>query len=117
MHDTEQILQTGESSELVELGTVPHFTPLQERPIIAVLVGIHFIHIMDFMMLLPLGPQLMKLFELTPQEFSLLISIHAFSAGVFSFLLHSLLIITIGKASLFSLQRYWFGNIAMCALI
>ena len=85
MHDTEQILQTGESSELVELGTVPHFTPIQERPIIAVLAGIHFIHIMDFMMLLPLGPQLMKLFELTPQEFSLLISIYAFSAGAFSF--------------------------------
>lgn len=86
MHDTEQILQTGESSELVELGAIPYLAPIRERPIIAVLAGIHFIHIMDFMMLLPLGPQLMKLFELTPQEFSLLISIYAFSAGVFSFL-------------------------------
>ncbi|SFI97673.1 MFS transporter [Nitrosomonas sp. Nm34] len=86
MNKTEDILQAGSSSNLVECGVIPHQVPLRERPILMVLASVHFIHIMDFMMMLPLGPQFMKLFDITPQQFGLLISAYAFSAGVCSFL-------------------------------
>jgi predicted MFS family arabinose efflux permease len=82
---TEEILQAGSSSELIECGVIPRPLPVHEQPILLVLAGVHFIHIMDFMMMLPLGPQFMKLFDFTPQQFGLLVSAYAFSAGVWSF--------------------------------
>ncbi len=41
-----------------------------------------FTHIMDFMVLMPLGPQLMRLFEITPHQFSFLVSAYSFAAGI-----------------------------------
>ncbi len=50
------------------------------------LAAINFTHIVDFMILMPLGPQLMRIFEITPKEFGLLVSSYTFSAGLSSFL-------------------------------
>ncbi len=47
---------------------------------------IQFIHIVDFMILMPLGPQLMRLFGITTTQFGLLVSIYTISAGVSGFL-------------------------------
>lgn len=85
MQKTEDIPKTGSSSDLIECSVIPQTVPVRERPILAVLAGVHFIHIMDFMMMLPLGPQFMKLFELSPQQFGMVISAYAFSAAVCSF--------------------------------
>ncbi|ELR69253.1 sugar transport protein [Fulvivirga imtechensis AK7] len=41
---------------------------------------------MDFMIIMPLGPQLMRLFDITPQQFSLLVSSYTFTAGGSGFL-------------------------------
>jgi len=57
----------------------------KEKVILWTLAAINFIHIVDFMILMPLGPQLMRLFEIGPGEFSLLVSSYTFSAGVSSF--------------------------------
>ena len=54
--------------------------------IIAVLAMISFTHIMDFMVLMPLGPKLMNIFQITPKKFSLLVSVYSFAAGIFGFL-------------------------------
>jgi predicted MFS family arabinose efflux permease len=54
--------------------------------IIVVLAMISFTHIMDFMVLMPLGPKLMDIFQITPQKFSFLVSIYSFTAGIFGFL-------------------------------
>lgn len=54
--------------------------------IIVVLAMISFTHIMDFMVLMPLGPKLMGIFQISPQQFSFLVSIYSFTAGVFGFL-------------------------------
>lgn len=54
--------------------------------IIVVLAMISFTHIMDFMVLMPLGPKLMSIFQITPQQFSFLVSIYSFTAGLFGFL-------------------------------
>lgn len=86
MSNTEEILQTGSSSELVDCGVIPHPAPLREWPILAVLVGIQFVHILDFTLMMPLGPQFMRLYGITPQQFALLVSIYTFSAGIFGFI-------------------------------
>ena len=45
-----------------------------------------FTHIMDFMIMMPLGPQLMRIFEISPQQFSLLVSSYTVTAGITGFL-------------------------------
>ncbi|MFT6211643.1 MAG: putative MFS family arabinose efflux permease, partial [Bacteroidia bacterium] len=45
------------------------------------LAFIKFTHIMDFMIMMPLGPQLERIWEISPQEFGLLVAAYTFSAG------------------------------------
>ena len=45
------------------------------------LAGIQFMQILDFVLMMPLGPQLMRLFQLTPGDFGLLISVYMFAAA------------------------------------
>ena len=59
-----------------------NFSPRRERLLLLVLAGIQFTHIMDFMVLAPLGPQLMRIFSISPQEFSLLVSSYMFTAAI-----------------------------------
>jgi len=58
----------------------------KERLLIFVLAAIQFTHIMDFMIMMPLGPQLMRLFNINPTQFGLIVSAYTFSAGVSGFL-------------------------------
>jgi len=57
-------------------------TPDRERQIVWVLASIQFMHILDFVLMMPLGPQLMRLFVLTPRDFGLLVSVYMFAAAV-----------------------------------
>jgi multidrug resistance protein len=56
----------------------------QERRLIAVLAGVQFTHIMDFMVMMPLGPQLMRVMHISPAQFGLLVSIYTISAAIAS---------------------------------
>jgi predicted MFS family arabinose efflux permease len=58
----------------------------KEKLLIFVLAAIQFTHIMDFMIMMPLGPQLMRLFNINPTQFGLIVSAYTFSAGVSGFL-------------------------------
>ncbi|PSR10769.1 MAG: MFS transporter [Bacteroidetes bacterium] len=51
-----------------------------ERLLILILATIQFTHIVDFMIMMPLGKQFMELFDITPQKFTLLVSSYAFAA-------------------------------------
>jgi predicted MFS family arabinose efflux permease len=51
-----------------------------EKIILYILAAINFSNIMDFMIMMPLGPQLMRLFEIGPKEFSVIVSSYTFSA-------------------------------------
>jgi MFS transporter, DHA1 family, inner membrane transport protein len=51
-----------------------------ERLILLLLAAIQFTHILDFMIVMPMGPQFMKIFELSPRQFSLIVSIYAIGA-------------------------------------
>jgi predicted MFS family arabinose efflux permease len=57
----------------------------QKQWIVAILTLVMFTHTMDFMVLMPLGPKLMNLFGINPQQFSFLVSIYSFTAGIFGF--------------------------------
>src|SRR5277367_2350527 len=50
--------------------------------IIAILSFLQFTVILDFMVLSPLGAQLLKELNVTPSQFSLVVSAYAFSAGI-----------------------------------
>jgi predicted MFS family arabinose efflux permease len=58
------------------------FSPTRERWLLLILAGIQFTHIMDFMVLTPLGPQFMRLFSISAQEFSLLVSSYMLTAAI-----------------------------------
>lgn len=85
MSNTEEMVQFDSSVKLVDCEMITHPAPLKEWQILAVLTSVQFIHIMDFTMMMPLAPQFMRLFEITPQQFGLLISVYTFSAGLCGF--------------------------------
>jgi predicted MFS family arabinose efflux permease len=58
----------------------------KERLLLFSLAAVNFTHIMDFMIMMPLGPQLMSLLQITPQEFSIAVSAYGITAGVSSFI-------------------------------
>lgn len=60
----------------------PGTPPLSERSLLLLLAGVQFTHIMDFMILMPLGPELMRELGLGPGEFSALVSAYTVAAGV-----------------------------------
>lgn len=55
---------------------------LSERKLLLLLAAVQFTQIMDFMVMMPLGPQLMRQLEISPQQFGSLISSFAITAGV-----------------------------------
>lgn len=56
-----------------------------ERLLLFILAAVQFTHIMDFMIIMPLGPQFMRAFGITPTQFGLLVSVYSFSAGALGF--------------------------------
>ena len=53
-----------------------------ERTILYLFAAVQFTHIMDFMVMMPLGPQLMRELAISPLQFGYLISAFAITAGV-----------------------------------
>ncbi|HWQ40308.1 MAG TPA: MFS transporter [Burkholderiales bacterium] len=52
-----------------------------ELILLVILAGVQFTHILDFMIVMPLGPQLMRLWQIRPYEFALLFSAYTFTAA------------------------------------
>lgn len=55
---------------------------LSERRLLLLLAAVQFTHIMDFMIMMPLGPQLMRDLNITAQQYGGLVSTFALTAGV-----------------------------------
>lgn len=53
----------------------------RERSLVAVLAAVQFTHIVDFMIIMPLGPQLMRVMGISPQQFALLVAIYTVTAA------------------------------------
>lgn len=57
-------------------------SPRVERFFLLTLAGIQFSHVLDFMIMMPLGPILMTAFGIDTHEFGLLVASYSFSAAV-----------------------------------
>ena len=57
-------------------------SPGKERWFLLTLAGIQFSHILDFMIVMPLGPILMRAFGISGHQFGLLVAAYTFSAAV-----------------------------------
>lgn len=55
----------------------------EEKFLLYVLAAIQFTHILDFMIVMPLGPRLMGIFAITPAQFGFIVSTYTFSAALF----------------------------------
>lgn len=53
-----------------------------ERLVLLILAAVQFTTILDFMIVMPLGPQLMRTLEIGPTKFGLIVSSYTFAAGI-----------------------------------
>lgn len=60
-------------------------TPGRERTILFTLAAVQFTHILDFMIMMPLGPHLMRVFQITPAQFSHLVAAYGLAAALTGF--------------------------------
>ncbi len=66
-------------------GHLHALTPGRERATLLTLGAIQFTHILDFMIMMPLGAQLMDVFKITPAQFTHLVASYGFAAAVSGF--------------------------------
>ncbi|RYZ16899.1 MAG: MFS transporter [Chitinophagaceae bacterium] len=66
----------------------PHLRSMnrKERLLLVLLAAINFTHILDFMIMMPLGNYLMPYFRISPQQFTLLVAAYTVSAGISGFI-------------------------------
>ena len=57
----------------------------KERIILFLLAALNFTHILDFMIMMPLGNYLMPFFKINPQQFSLLVASYTIAASISGF--------------------------------
>src|ERR1041385_365942 len=55
---------------------------LAERSLLLLLAGVQFTHVMDFMIMMPLGPQLMRELHICPGNLSALVAAYTISSGL-----------------------------------
>ncbi|HMP82235.1 MAG TPA: MFS transporter [Verrucomicrobiota bacterium] len=59
---------------------------LSERSLLLLLAAVQFTHIMDFMIMMPLGPQLMRVMDIGPGQFAAFVAAYSISSGIVSLL-------------------------------
>ncbi|MFM9879802.1 MAG: MFS transporter [Burkholderiaceae bacterium] len=64
------------------IGPTLHLSPRRELWLLLTLAGIQFTHILDFMIMMPLGPEFTRIFGLSDAQFGLLVSAYTLSAAV-----------------------------------
>ena len=60
-------------------------SPRRELATLIALAAVQFTHVLDFMIMLPLGPQLMRAFDLTPAQFTHLVAAYGLAAALSGF--------------------------------
>ncbi len=61
--------------------TPASLSPRREFWLLLTLAGIQFTHILDFMIMMPLGPQFRQIFNISDAQFGVLVSAYTFAAG------------------------------------
>jgi predicted MFS family arabinose efflux permease len=93
-----------------------HLTPKRERWLLLTLASIQFTSVLDFMIMMPLGPQLTQLFGISAGQFGFLVAAYTFAAGL-SGLLASTYIDRFGRKRMMLTLYPLFGVAALaCSL-
>ncbi|HET6787487.1 MAG TPA: MFS transporter, partial [Aquabacterium sp.] len=64
------------------ISDLPAGTQVREKLLLWSLAAVNFTHIVDFMIMMPLGPELTRLFQITDAQFGVLVSAYSLAAGV-----------------------------------
>lgn len=64
------------------VSTTPSLAPRRELWLLMTLAGIQFTNILDFMIMMPLGPQFTQLFGISDAQFGLLVSAYTLAGGL-----------------------------------
>jgi DHA1 family inner membrane transport protein len=59
--------------------------PARERAILLTLMAVQFTHVLDFMIMMPLGSHLMRVFQIRPAQFSQLVAAYGIAAALTGF--------------------------------
>lgn len=73
-----------ETSKKVEPVKPP--SVLSERALLLILAAVQFTHVMDFMILMPLGPQLIRVLGIRAEQFAGFVAAYTISSGIVGFL-------------------------------
>ena len=91
-----------------DLALTEPLSPRRERWLLLALAGIQFTHTLDFMIMMPLGPQFRALFGITDAQFGVLVSAYTLAAGA-SGLLASAYVDRFGRRNLLLAMYGLFG--------
>src|SRR6267154_1789544 len=88
----------------------------REWLLLLVLSGIQFSQMVDFMVLMPLGTQLMRAFEITPTQLGFFVSIYAVAASFAGFFSALVIDRFDRKTAMLALYACFAATMAACAL-
>jgi MFS transporter, DHA1 family, inner membrane transport protein len=88
----------------------------RERAVLLTLATVQFTSIVDFMVIMPLGPQLMRTLAITPAQFGLIVSSYTISAGVAGVVASSLIDRFGRKSAFLSLYVGFLIGTLLCGL-
>jgi predicted MFS family arabinose efflux permease len=89
---------------------------LRERIILAILAAVQFTTIVDFMIVMPLGPQLMRTLAITPAQFGMVVSSYTFAAGAAGLIASSLVDRFARRTTFVTLNAGFLFGTLLCAL-
>jgi MFS transporter, DHA1 family, inner membrane transport protein len=92
------------------------FLTLSEAVLLLVLAAVQFTHIVDFMIVMPLGPVYSREMRLTPQQFSHVVAAYTLSAGIASLVASRYLDRFGRKSALVVLYAGFVVGTAVCAI-
>ncbi len=92
------------------------FLTRAEWRVLLILAAVQVTHILDFMIVMPLGPQLMRDLNITPRGFGLVISVYAFSAAISGLVAAYFIDRFDRKTALVGLYAGFMGGTIACAL-
>ncbi|SIN94434.1 Predicted arabinose efflux permease, MFS family [Singulisphaera sp. GP187] len=101
-----------ESFEVSDQGIEPG----RQRVILLILAVVQFTNIVDFMIVMPLGPQLMRTLKIGPGQFGLIVSSYTLSAGVAGLMAASLIDRFDRKLSFLTLYLGFLAGTLFCGL-
>lgn len=91
-------------------------TLVHERIVLATLAAVQFITIVDFMVIMPLGPQLMRSLQIGPAQFGLVVSSYTLAGGVAGLVASSLIDRLDRKVAFLSIDAGFLVGTLLCGL-